>query len=122
MLKIDSFSRVDKMARGITRDLRVNWALEEIGMPYEIVGMDHPNHDLDSPEFRAKNPFGQLPVIDDNGVVVTAIFRAIRSFGVRPAGRRPLTFGGASPCFWRPVAMDGSTPTDSSQWTFFAEK
>ena len=71
MLKVYDFSRVNKMARGNTRDLRVLWALEEIGMPYEIVGMDHPSHDLDSPEFRAKNPFGQIPVIDDDGVVVT---------------------------------------------------
>jgi glutathione S-transferase len=40
-------------------------------LPYEIVGMDHPNHDLDSPEYRALNPFGQIPVIDDDGVVVS---------------------------------------------------
>jgi glutathione S-transferase len=33
--------------------------------------MDHPNHDLDSAAFRALNPFGQLPVIDDDGVVVS---------------------------------------------------
>ena len=71
MLKVYGFSRVNKMARGNTRDLRVLWALEEMGMPYEIVGMDHPKRDLDSPEFRAKNPFGQIPVIDDDGVVVT---------------------------------------------------
>jgi glutathione S-transferase len=71
MLKVYGFSRVNKVARGKTRDLRVLWALEEMGLPYEIIGMDHPNHDLDSPAFRAKNPFGQLPVIDDDGVVVT---------------------------------------------------
>src|SRR5688572_5613536 len=71
MLEVYGFSRVNDIARGNTRDLRVLWALEEIGMPYEIVGMDHPNRDLDSPEFRAKNPFGQLPVIDDDGVVVS---------------------------------------------------
>lgn len=71
MLKVYGFSRVNKFARGNTRDLRVLWALEEMGLPYEIVGMDHPNHDLDSEEFRAKNPFGQIPVIDDDGVVVT---------------------------------------------------
>lgn len=71
MLKVYGFSRVNKIARGNTRDLRVLWALEEMGLPYEIVGMDHPNHDLDSEAFRAKNPFGQLPVIDDDGVVVT---------------------------------------------------
>jgi glutathione S-transferase len=71
MLKVYGFSRVNEGARGNTRDLRVLWALEETGVPYEIVGMDHPNHDLDSPTFRAKNPFGQLPVIDDDGVIVS---------------------------------------------------
>jgi glutathione S-transferase len=71
MLKLYSFARVNKGARGNTRDLRVLWTLEEIGLPYEIVGMDHPNHDLDSPAYRALNPFGQIPVIDDDGVVVT---------------------------------------------------
>jgi glutathione S-transferase len=71
MLKIYGFARVNEMARGNTRDLRVLWALEEMGLPYEIVGMDHPNHDLDSPSYRALNPFGQIPVIDDEGVVVS---------------------------------------------------
>jgi glutathione S-transferase len=71
MLKVYGFSRVNEGARGNTRDLRVLWALEEMGLPYEIVGMDHPNGDLDSPAFRAKNPFGQLPIIDDDGVIVS---------------------------------------------------
>src|SRR5258706_10798375 len=71
MVKLYGFARVNRGARGSTRDLRVLWALEEMGLPYEIVGMDHPNHDLDTPAFRAKNPFGQIPVIVDDGVVVT---------------------------------------------------
>ena len=71
MLKVYGFSRVNKIARGHTRDLRVLWALEEMGLPYEVVGMDHPNHDLDSPAYKALNPFGQIPAIDDDGVVVT---------------------------------------------------
>jgi glutathione S-transferase len=71
MLKVYGFSRVNAFARGNTRDLRVLWALEEMALPYQIVGMDHPNHDLESDAFRAKNPFGQIPVIDDDGVVVT---------------------------------------------------
>ncbi|HEU0033481.1 MAG TPA: glutathione S-transferase family protein [Kofleriaceae bacterium] len=71
MLKLYGFARVNKGARGKTRDLRVLWALEEIGLPYEIVGIDHPNHDLDSAAYRALNPFGQIPVIDDDGVVVS---------------------------------------------------
>jgi glutathione S-transferase len=47
MLKLYGFGRVNKGARGNTRDLRALWALEEIGLPYEIVGLNHPNHDLD---------------------------------------------------------------------------
>lgn len=71
MIKLYGFARVNKFARGNTRDLRALWALEETGLPYEIIGMDHPNHDLDAPAYRALNPFGQIPVIDDDGVVVT---------------------------------------------------
>jgi glutathione S-transferase len=71
MLKVYGFSRVNKVARGNTRDLRVLWALEEMGLPYEVVGMDHPKHDLDTPGYRALNPFGQIPAIDDDGVIVT---------------------------------------------------
>jgi glutathione S-transferase len=71
MLKLYGFARVNKGARGKTRDLRVLWTLEEIGLPFELVGMDHPNHDLEAPAYRALNPFGQIPVIDDDGVVVS---------------------------------------------------
>jgi glutathione S-transferase len=71
MLKLYGFARVNRGAHGNTRDLRVLWALEEMSLPYEIVGMDHPNHDLDSSAYRALNPFGQIPVIDDEGVVVS---------------------------------------------------
>ena len=49
---------------------KISIALEEMGLPYEIVGMDHPSHDLDSPSFLALNPFGQIPAVDDDGVVV----------------------------------------------------
>jgi glutathione S-transferase len=71
MLKVYGFARVNKGARGNTRDLRVLWALEEMGLAYEVVGIDHPNKDLESPSYLALNPFGQIPVIDDDGVVVT---------------------------------------------------
>jgi len=71
MLKIYGFARVNAGARGNTRDLRVLWAAEEMGLEYEIVGMDHPNHDLDTPAYRALNPFGQIPAIEDDGVRVT---------------------------------------------------
>ncbi|WP_244982104.1 glutathione S-transferase N-terminal domain-containing protein [Corallococcus exercitus] len=85
------------LACGKTRDLRVLWALEEMGLPYEVVGMDHPQRDLDTPAYRALNPFGQIPMIDDNGVVVTEsgailLYLARRSGKLMPreAPRRAL--------------------------------
>ena len=93
MLKVYGFSRVNKMARGKTRDLRVLWALEEMDLPYEVVGMDHPKHDLDTPGYRTLNPFGQIPVIDDDGVVVTEsgailLYLAEKSGRLLPAALR----------------------------------
>jgi glutathione S-transferase len=71
MLKLYGFSKVNAFARGRTRDLRVLWALEEMQMPYEIVGMDHPAHDLDADAFHALSPFKQIPAIEDEGLVLT---------------------------------------------------
>ena len=38
MLKVYGFGRVNSAARGHTRDLRVLWALEEMQMPFELIG------------------------------------------------------------------------------------
>ena len=71
MLKVYGFSKVNAMARGRTRDLRVLWALEEMQLPFEIAGMDHPAHDLNTDAYRGLSPFEQIPSIDDDGVVLS---------------------------------------------------
>ena len=71
MLKLYGFSKVNAGARGRTRDLRVLWALEEMQQPFEIVGMDHPAHDLNTNDYRRLSPFEQIPAIDDNGVLLS---------------------------------------------------
>ena len=65
------FGRVHAKVVGETRDLRVKWALEELGLPYRLEPLDHTGGELDSPAFVAISPFHQLPVIDDDGLVVT---------------------------------------------------
>ena len=71
MLKVYGFSKVNAGARGNTRDLRVLWAPEEMQMPFEIVGMDHPAHDLNTDAYRRLSPFEQIPAIDDEGVLLS---------------------------------------------------
>ena len=71
MLKVYGFSKVNAGARGHTRDLRVLWALEEMQLPFEIAGMDHPAHDLNTEAYRQLSPFEQIPSIDDDGLVLS---------------------------------------------------
>ena len=59
MLKVYGFSRVNSVARGNTRDLRVLWALEEMQMPFELIGMNHPAHELSTDAYRKLSPFEQ---------------------------------------------------------------
>jgi glutathione S-transferase len=70
MLKVYGFSKVNALARGNTRDLRVLWALEKMQRPFELPGMDHLAHDLNTEAYRRLSPFEQIPSIDDDGVVV----------------------------------------------------
>ena len=71
MITVYGFSRVNSFARGRTRELRVLWALEEMGLPYEVKGMDHPAKDLSTDAYRRLSPFEQIPAIDDDGLVLS---------------------------------------------------
>lgn len=71
MLKVYGFSKVNAFARTRTRDLRVLWALEEMQLPFELIGMDHPAQDLSTESYRRLSPFAQVPSIDDDGVVLS---------------------------------------------------
>jgi glutathione S-transferase len=52
-----------------TRAIRVAWALEELGLDYQIRPVDLRKRQEDV-EFLKLNPAGFLPVLDDNGVVI----------------------------------------------------
>ena len=71
MLKLYGFSKVNSAARGRTRDLRVLWALEEMQLPFELCGMDHPAGDLTTEAYRRLSPFEQVPSIDDDGLCLS---------------------------------------------------
>ena len=49
---------------------RVRIALLEKALPYEDVIVDLPGGALKTPEFRRLNPFGQVPVLEDDGLVL----------------------------------------------------
>jgi glutathione S-transferase len=68
MITISAFRSVPPFARGQVRDLRVRWALEEAGLPYKtrLLGQG----DQDRPDYRALQPFGQVPILEEDGRVI----------------------------------------------------
>ncbi|WP_309092709.1 glutathione S-transferase family protein, partial [Phenylobacterium sp.] len=68
MITITAFKWVPPFAQGLVRDLRVRWALEEVGMPYgtKLIA----SGDQDAAEYRKLQPWGQVPVMEDEGFVL----------------------------------------------------
>jgi glutathione S-transferase len=65
MITVAAFNWVPPFAQGVVRDLRVRWALEEAGLDYQPrwVGPD----DQASAAYRSLQPFGQVPVFEEDG-------------------------------------------------------
>lgn len=71
-MKVYVFKSLPPFLWGYTRDLRVMWALEECGLPYETHGIDcGPNGLQDETWFEEVSPFKQIPAIDDGGYILT---------------------------------------------------
>jgi glutathione S-transferase len=68
MITISAFRWVPPVARGQVKDLRARWALEEAGLPYRTRLLEQ--GDQDKPEYRALQPFGQVPVFEEDGLVL----------------------------------------------------
>ncbi len=68
MITISAFKWVPDFARGQVRDLRVRWALEEAGLPYTTRLLELGDQHKD--EYRALQPFGQVPILEEDGLVL----------------------------------------------------
>jgi len=68
MITISAFGWVPPFARGQVRDLRVRWALEEAGLPYRTRLLEQ--GDQDKPDYRSLQPFGQVPIFEEDGFVL----------------------------------------------------
>ena len=71
MITLHAFGAVHPAVHGETRDLRVQWALEVMGLPYRVQGVDHTGGENLGEAFSAISPFNQLPVLDDDGLILS---------------------------------------------------
>ncbi|WP_218014130.1 glutathione S-transferase family protein [Rubellimicrobium roseum] len=67
MLTIWTYDWVPEGPRGYVRDLRLRWACEEAQLAYEVRSV---SFDEREPEHFARQPFGQIPFLEDNGLTL----------------------------------------------------
>jgi glutathione S-transferase len=65
---ITAFERSPDRGRGLARDTRVRWALEEVGQPYEVRLLSF--SEMKEPAHRALHPFGQIPTYEEGNLTL----------------------------------------------------
>jgi glutathione S-transferase len=109
MLTISAFKRVPDFAKGQVRDLRARWALEEAGLPYRTRLLEQ--GDQDKPQYRALQPFGQVPILEDNGLVLFESGAIVLYIGERSEALLPKDPGArARATQWLIAALNSIEP------------
>jgi len=84
---ITAFERSPDRGRGLARDMRVRWALEEAGQPYEVRLVTF--GEMKEPAHRALHPFGQIPTYEDGDLVLFESGAIVFHIAERHAGLLP---------------------------------
>lgn len=87
MITVSAFHWVPDFAKGQVRDLRVRWALEEAGLPYRTRLLEQ--GEQDAPEYRALQPFGQVPIFEEDGRVLLESGAIVLHIGERSEALLP---------------------------------
>jgi glutathione S-transferase len=62
------FADSPDQGQGQARDMPVRWAFEEVGQPYDVRPV--PWKQFKEPPHRARNPFGQIPTLEDGDLTL----------------------------------------------------
>jgi glutathione S-transferase len=84
---ITAFEQSPDRGRGLARDMRVRWALEEVGQPYEVRLVSFA--EMKAPAHRARHPFGQIPTYEDGDLVLFESGAILFHVAERHAGLLP---------------------------------
>src|SRR6266542_6287368 len=84
---LTTFDWVPEMPRGFVRDLRVRWALEEVGQPYQVRLVSF--RAMKEPEHLALHPFGQIPTYEEGDLALFETGAIVFHIAGRHAGLLP---------------------------------
>ena len=84
---ITAFESSPDRGRGLARDMRVRWALEEVGQPYDVRLVSF--SEMKKPAHRALHPFGQIPTYEAGDFALFESGAIVLHIAERHAGLLP---------------------------------
>src|SRR6201999_943874 len=86
-ITITAFERSPDGGKGLARDTRVRWALEEVGQPYQVRPVSF--RAMKEPAHRALQPFGQIPTYEEGELALFETGAIVFHIAARHAGLLP---------------------------------
>ena len=86
-ITITAFERSPDGGKGLARDMRVRWALEEVGQPYEVRLVSF--RAMKEPAHLALHPFGQIPTYEEGDLALFETGSIVFHIAERHAGLLP---------------------------------
>jgi glutathione S-transferase len=86
-ITITAFEWSPDGGRGLARDTRVRWALEEVGQPYDVRLVSF--RAMKEPAHLALHPFGQIPTYEEGGLALFETGAILLHIAERYAGLFP---------------------------------
>ena len=86
-ITITAFERSPDGGKGLARDTRVRWALEEVGQPYDVRLVSF--RAMKEPAHRALHPFGQIPTYEEGDLILFETGAIVFHIAERHAGLLP---------------------------------
>ena len=84
---ITVFKQSPDRGRGLARDMRVRWALEEVGRPYDVRLLTF--SEMKEPAHLARHPFGQIPTYEEGDLALFESGAIVFHIAERHAGLLP---------------------------------
>ncbi|MBS0273420.1 MAG: glutathione S-transferase family protein [Proteobacteria bacterium] len=86
-ITITAFEKSPDGGKGLARDTRIRWALEEVGQPYAVRLVSFKA--MKEPAHLALHPFGQIPTYEEDGVAIFETGAIVFHIAQRFAGLLP---------------------------------
>lgn len=86
-ITITAFERSPDRGKGLARDMRVRWALEEVGQPYDVRLLSFSA--MKEPAHLALHPFGQIPTYEEGDLALFESGAIVFHIAERHAGLLP---------------------------------